>query len=104
MKKKKQQINPRDIQVGDSILLGDHGRWTCKIKGDYSKKSREYRHSGGWFLVMDVGFTSSDFQKDDSHFWVELWHPGEDYWCSTVFYEDEQNEAEILDHLPCESK
>ena len=37
-----------------------------------------------------------------SEIWVELYHPGEDYWCSTVFYEDGENEAKFLDHVRCD--
>lgn len=47
-------VLPIDITIGDLIELSPFERWSCKIRDDYSKKSRSFETGGGWFLVVDL--------------------------------------------------
>lgn len=100
--KKKRRIDPSLVQPGDMILLSDFGRWTCKIRGDHGKRSRDYRLAGGWFLVISK--ERSDLRgRGDAGSIVELYNPEKQYWDNTVFWDDGEDEAEILDHVPAQT-
>lgn len=82
------KIDLRKIQVGDLVFLKDPGvRWTLNVREDYSKKSREVRDTGGWFLVMEAEFCSTkEFSpvlrkvwKHDYYRFV-IYHTTENYW------------------------
>lgn len=106
--KKKRRIDPSLVQPGDMILLSDFGRWTCKIRGDHGKRSRDYRLDGGWFLVISKvrevgGAEDTSFRVGGPCSIVELYNPEKQYWDNTIFWDDGKDEAEILDHVPAQT-
>jgi hypothetical protein len=97
------------VNEGDMIELNELSTWTQKIRGDYSKKSREWRHEGGWFLVVEKNIFRYDMMKgpgpnNPAMICFDIYSPSENYWAffrvSAKSGKPEDEHVKLLNHLP----